>query len=293
MIVSVPMHALYEKIPITPGESFFYRHFRMPRFEMPWHFHRECELTFIMQARGTRYVGDSIERFDDGDLVLLGSSLPHYWWKDSEDTRPAHSIVIQFDGEAICRDLFGLPEAAAIRGLLSLSARGIRFCGATAEEAARAMNRMAKRTGWRRLSLLLDTFGLLAEEGRTGNRYLASAGYSPVLDERDGQRLRAVCKYVNDAYREDIRQARAASLAGLSPAAFSRYFHKRMGKTFEAYVIEVRVGHACRRLMEEDSTIAEIAFATGFNNLSNFNRHFRKLKAMSPSGYRQNIQVHS
>jgi len=284
------LRALYEKIPLGPGESFCYRNFRVPRFEMPWHFHPECELTLIVRGRGMRYVGDSIERFEDGDLVLLGSNLPHYWWKDAGDGRRAHSIVIQFEAGVIGGLLTGLPEVAAISRLVSLSGRGLKFSGPAAAQAGREMIRMAERTGWRRLCLLIEIFGSLAE-APAECRPLASAGYAPVLDARDGKRLGAVCKYVNDMYAESIRHVHAARLAGLSPAAFSRFFHKRMGKTFEAYVIEVRIGHACRRLIEEDATVAEIAYATGFNNLSNFNRRFRKLKGLPPQEYRRGYQA--
>jgi len=255
---------------------------------MPWHFHSECELTLILRGRGMRYVGDNIERFQEGDLVFLGSNLPHYWWTDAEDGRPAHSIVVQFEPQVVGGILSGLPEVAGIRHLVSFSRRGLKFSGSAAAEVGRNMVRMAGRQGWRRLCLLLEVFGLLAE-AQAECRPLASVGYAPVLDERDGKRLSAVCKYVNDRYQEGIRQVQAATLAGLSPAAFSRFFHKRMGKTFELYVTEVRVGHACRRLIEEDSTVAEIAYATGFNNLSNFNRHFRKLKGMAPLQYRRSF----
>lgn len=283
------MRALYEKIPLRPGEPFCYRHFRLPRFQMPWHFHPEWELTTITRGRGMRYVGDSIERFDDGDLVLLGPNLPHYWWTDAGDRHGAHSVVIQFENDAPAGRLFELFQASEIQGLLALAGRGVKFSGAVVKRTSELLEKMGKLSEWRRLGLLIEVFGLLAEHLPQG-RALASASYAPVLDERDGRRLRAVCKYVNDSYAESIEQIRAAALAGLSPAAFSRYFHKRMGKTFEAYVIEIRIGHACRRMQDEDATIAEIAFATGFNNLSNFNRHFRALKGMTPRDFRGSLR---
>src|SRR5271155_545763 len=142
------MRALYEKISLRPGESFSYRHFRVPRFEMPWHFHSECELALIVRGRGMRYVGDSIERFEDGDLVLLGSNLPHYWWKDAEDRRGAHSVVIQFEAGVLGGMLSGLPEVAGVRRLVTLSVRGLKFSGGAAREARRQMIKMDGRTGW-------------------------------------------------------------------------------------------------------------------------------------------------
>ncbi|MDD5200239.1 MAG: AraC family transcriptional regulator [Terrimicrobiaceae bacterium] len=178
---------------------------------------------------------------------------------------------------------------ANIRRLLALARRGLVFSGDTPKQTASDMRRIASLNGWPRLRLLLDILNRLAGERRP--RLLASAGFSSELDERDGKRLTAVCEYVNRFYEEGIQQKKAASMAGLSPAAFSRFFHKRMGKTFEAYVAEVRVGHACRRLMDGDSTIFEIASSTGFNNLSNSNRHFRKLKGVPPRDFRRSFRT--
>lgn len=278
------MRALFEKIPLQPGESFAFREFHVPRFTMPWHFHPECELTLIVRGRGMRYVGDSIERFQDGDLVLLGANIPHYWWKDADDRRPAHSIVLQFGEQFLGGPFFGLPESASLRRLLAAARRGLAFSGGESRRVAADLARMGALRGWDRLCLLLGLLGRLASFPA---RRLASAGFSPELDEQDGRRLTAVCRYVNESYAGDVLHRKAATLAGLSPAAFSRFFHKRMGKTFETYIAEIRVGHACRQLMEPDNRIAEAAFANGFNNLSNFNRHFRKLKGMTPREYRR------
>ncbi len=279
------MKALYEKIPLAPGESLACREYRSPTFTMPWHFHPECELTLIQRGRGTRFVGDSIERFADGDLVFLGSNLPHYWWKDGDDRRHAAAVVLQFDETFSGRLLLELPEASRIRALLRASRRGVLFPEAASGEIAGILARLPALRGWPRLCGVFDLLGLMAELRPV--RLLASAGYAPDLDERDGNRLTEVCRYVNASFAGEVSQPRAAGLAGLSPAAFSRYFHKRMGRTFEGYVNEVRIGHASRRLMDTDRTVAEIAFASGFNNLSNFNRHFLRLKGMTPKEYRR------
>lgn len=276
------MKALYEKIPLVPGESLACREFRTPTFTMPWHFHPECELTLILRGRGTRFVGDSIERFTDGDLVLLGRNLPHYWWKDADDRREAGSVVLQFDETFSPLDL---PEASRIRALLTTARRGVVFRDGVCREITPKLARLPSLSGWQRLCGVFEILGLMAAARPA--RLLASAGFAPDLDERDGLRLTEVCRYVNASFAEDISQPHAAGLAGLSPAAFSRYFRKRMGRTFEGYVNEVRIGHASRRLMDSDRTVAEIAFACGFNNLSNFNRHFLRLKGTTPKEYRR------
>jgi len=279
------MKAFFESIPHAPGESFACRAFSTPRFTAPWHFHPELELTLIVRGFGTRYVGDSIEPFEDGDLVFLGAGLPHYWWTDATDRRMSESVVIQFLPDFAGDHFLRLPEAEAIAALFHRARRGIALDRPMAAAVAGRMPRIAAATGWKRLNLLFDVLGILADLSHP--RLLSSPGFSPDLNEKDAGRLTAVCKYVNDSYSEPIRHARAATLASLSPAAFSRFFHRRMGKTFEAYVTEIRIGHACRLLRDRDAGILEIAFAVGFNNLSNFNRHFRRLKRMTPRRFRQ------
>ena len=282
------MRAFYEQVTNAAGESFVCRRFRCRRFVMPWHFHPQCELTLIVRGEGTRYVGDNISRFSEGDLVFLGPNLPHYWWSDV-DCRRAEAVVIQFEP-----DWMGLvsqkpPEAEGIRRLLTAAARGILPAVQARDSLVRRLLELPGLTGWPRLCGLLEILGILA--GTPGARPIASAAWLPILDENDGRRLGAVCRYVNESCHGAISHAQAARLASFSPAGFSRFFHKRMGKTFENYVTEVRIGHACRRLLESDESIAEIAFATGFNNLSNFNRHFRRLKGLAPREYRRSVKI--
>jgi AraC-like DNA-binding protein len=282
-LICVPK-ALYEKIPLDPGRSLACRAYRSPSFTAPWHFHPECELTLIVRGRGTRYVGDSIARFSDGDLILLGSNLPHYWWKDADDRREAHAVVLQFD-ERIAAGLLDLPEASGVRRLLPAARRGIVFSGSVRDKVAHRLMALPKQDPWTGVCGLLEILGMAAADRPW--RFLASSGYAPDLDETDGLRLAAVSRYVHELFAGEVSQPRAAALAGLSPAAFSRYFHRRMGRTFEAYVNEVRIGHASRMLRESEQTVAEIAFACGFNNLSNFNRRFRQFRDVSPTGFRR------
>lgn len=277
--------ALYEKIAVKPGESLACRAFRSPAFTMPWHFHPECELTLIVKGRGTRFVGDSIARFGDGDLVFLGPNLPHYWWKDADDRREAQAVVLQFDERIAGGGPFDLPEGAEIRRLLAAARRGVVFSGKERDRIGERLSELPEAEPWGRFCGLLELLGRMATA--KPKQLLASAGYAPELDENDGRRLTAVSTYVHESFDGPISQPRAAALAGLSPAAFSRYFHKRMGRTFEAFVNEVRIGHASRFLRETEKTVSEIAYACGFNNLSNFNRRFLHLKGVPPTEYRR------
>lgn len=277
-------HPKQEALPFS-GESLLFRELCYSRLSVPWHFHQECELTLLLKGKGLRYVGDSIEQCEDGDLVFLGRNLPHYWWQQKSNPSPLHSISIQFDEKFTC-GLFELEEARAIRALLVRARRGLLVEGHLKAQLAENLFRMKSACGWRRICLLLESLGHLADEP---SRLLASDSYARDFETHNGKRLRAVCQYINESFSGVISQRHAASLAGFSPAAFSRFFHKRMGKTFEAYVTEVRIGHACRGLAHSDNPITTVAFEVGFNNLSNFNRHFRHLKGLSPREYRHSL----
>ncbi len=276
--------AVFEKVPLLPGRSFASRHFRAPRFNAPWHFHPEYELTLILSGQGSRYVGDHIAPFAEGDLVLLGPDLPHFWWNDSTDRRRCEWIVLHFTADFAGHDFTRRPEAAIVRRLLLRAARGLHFSGAIVPRVAETMRTLAALAAWPRLLGFISLLGTLALARDT--RSLASAGYAPILDASDGSRMAAACDYVNAQFTAKIRQPEAARRAGLSPAAFSRFFSRRMGKTFEGYVNEVRIGHACRLLLEGHRSVAEAAFASGFNNLANFNRRFRAITHRTPSAYR-------
>lgn len=284
------MRASLEKVALRPGESFACREFRLPRFDSPFHFHPECELTLVEASHGLRFVGDSIERFDAGDLVLLGSNLPHYWTNPPDWRGRARSVVVQFPLDLLGTGWLATPEFAAVRRLLDLAARGVHFRGRAAAAAARGLRAMTGLAPFARLQLLLETLHALA--AAPGARQLASAGFAPAMGVEDEGRLGRVLDYVNQRAAEGLQQREAARRAGLSPAAFSRYFRKKMGHTFEDFVNEVRVGRSCRALIETpEKSVAEIAFAAGYNNLANFNRQFRRRTGLSPVEYRRRHQA--
>ena len=275
--------AIFEKVLIGAGQSFGWREFRA-RFKMPWHFHPEYELTYIISGQGMRHVGDSIERFGPGELVLLGKDLPHYWWQGAGQP-PGQATVLHFSEATPGANFWDLPECKQVRTMLTRSQRAMMFpVRGNSLEAVDLLRGMKDLHGWRRLRALIDILGLLSES--IDYRLLASSGFSPALRVGDGVRMEAVCHYVNATFADSISQTRAAGLAGLSPSAFSRFFHRRAGKTFESYVNEVRVGHACRLLDERDASVTEVAFQVGFNNLSNFNRRFRQVTGLTPRDYR-------
>lgn len=280
------MLATLEKVSLRPGESFACKEFRTARFYSPFHFHPECELTLIEASHGLRYVGDSIEDFAAGDLVLLGPDLPHYWSNPPAWGGEARSIVIQFLADLLGPGWLAAPELTAVRRLMQRARRGVRFSGRPAAVAAERMRRMSTLAPLPRLLLLLETLHGLARA--PGTRLLASAGYAPGFKREDQGRLARVLDYVETSAAEGVEQREAARRAGLSPAAFSRYFRRKLGHTFEAFVNEVRIGRICRALVDApEQSVAEIAYAAGYNNLANFNRQFRRRTGLAPVEYRR------
>jgi AraC-like DNA-binding protein len=274
---------------ITPGgaASFVCKRRADPRFEFHWHVHPEIELTLILRSRGRRFVGDSIEDYREGDLVLLGSDLPHTWRSDPGRRGRHEAVVVQFGTSFLGRDFFGRPELGPVRRLLERAGRGLLFTGRTQRAAARDLGSLPDLDPYRRVVALLGTLGVLAASREA--RPLSSRDFVPTLRRAEPQRIDRVCRFVNDRFAERLPLADAAALAHLSVPAFCRFFRRATGKTFTAYVNEIRVGHACRLLVETDQTAAQAAFASGFNNLSNFNRRFRELKGMSPREFRRSF----
>ncbi len=274
------MKARIERVSTDDAASFLCRRRVDARFGFYWHFHPEIELTLIVRSRGRRFVGDSIEPYDDGDLVLVGPNLPHTWSSDPSRKGRHEAVFCQFP-----REFLKSPELAGAERLFDRSSRGLRFTGRTQRAVSRQMESLQQLQGLRRLAGLLEILDQLARS--TESRPLSGRGYVPAVRSGDAERIDRVCRFLNGRFTEGVTLAEAASVAHLSVPAFSRMFRRATGRTLVAYLNELRTGLACRELMESGRSISDIAYDAGFNNLSNFNRRFRALKGLSPREYRE------
>ncbi len=281
------MRARFEKIPLESGASFSCREFRVRRFEAPWHFHPELELTWIVNGRGLRFVGDSIAPFETGDLVLLGPNVPHFWSSDAapDAAALAHSVVVQWEAHFLGAEFFQAPEMRAVAQGWTRAGRGLQVMGRTRERVAAQLEELLGAQGLARLLALLRIWDDLARSDEL--RPLSSPGFSPSLSDFDAERINTVCRLVRERLGAPLAQPEAAAAVCLTPAAFSRFFKSKTGKTFAAFVNEVRIGQACRLLVEGRRAVGEIADECGFSNLSNFNRRFRDITGASPREYRR------
>lgn len=282
------MKAILEQIRPPAEHSFASFHFSCPRFDCPYHYHPEIELTLIVSGTGQRLIGDHLAPFYPGDLVLLGPELPHsYFHSPDFDEGPhgASSIVLQFLPD-IAGDLFAqAPEFRSIGRLLQKSRQGLTFSPETRLKVTALMKDTLEAQGVSRMILLLQMLNTLANDKRAHS--LTHGDFHPSFNQQQARRIERVSAWLTAHFCEPITLKQAAQVASLTPTAFSRFFHRATNRPFIRFLTELRIRHACRLLLETEKSIAEIAFESGFENLSNFNRHFQKILEMTPRHYRQ------
>ena len=282
------MKALFEKVMLSEQSSVLVRQFQLPYFDSPWHYHPEYELTYIPEGYGRRFVGDHVDTFRAGDLVLIGPDLPHFWRNDDEFYQPdsilrASSVVVQFPAAFDERVLALLPEATAIRQLLRRARYGVHFSVTCSELVAEPLEQLAKQTGLSQLLGLLAILNQLATDPEA--RLLASDGYQLATSSAETERMKRVLEFMLANFRSDIRIDQIASIAGMAPAAFCRYFKNRTRKTFVDYLNELRIGHARKLLATVDLSVGQIGMESGFSSNSHFHRLFKQHTGSTPFHY--------
>jgi AraC-like DNA-binding protein len=312
------MKAVFEKTPRSQWESFHCEVVRGSSYHAMWHFHPEFQLTLVLDSRGHRMVGDNITPLRPGDLVLVGANLPHVWHQEMrsaewgmrnekaragaaartlQNPRPknktrqlptVHAIIVRFLDTFLGDEFLQIPELESVRTLLKRAARGLHITGRTREVAAESMQRLAAATGLARIRELLGILDLLATSRDV--KPIASAGFVPRFSADDQSRMQRVLSYIDSHLTDEIDRAQAAAAAHLSPGAFSRFFKLRTGRTLPEYVNALRIGRACEMLAGDAAKVTDIAMDCGFQNLANFNRHFRTLTKLSPREYREQFR---
>lgn len=285
------MKPLYQRLaPSVAEEGFVLKTIRADSFACPWHAHTEHELILVLESNGYRIVGDNIAEIKPGDVVLVGSELPHIWKNDPHGTgtRNVHAILLQFDRRRLSESLLQFPALAPVRRLLERAGRGLHFTGSTQTTIIDLMQEMQEMEAYQQFLQFLKILGVLAESPDA--RELASAGLIPNAVQYDQERMNRVFEFISSHLDQCLRLKDAAKAINLSESAFSRFFRLHTGRTFPEFVNELRVGRACRLLVESDKSVTEISYQCGFSNLSNFNRQFLRTKSLSPTIFRREMQ---
>jgi AraC-like DNA-binding protein len=289
------MKPIYEKINKPQDQSFYLEEVTRQYFPDPWHFHQEVEILYIKEGSGTKYVGNSINAFDPGDLVIIGSNIPHVWkcssvYLNPENNLRSSAFCIQFMEGFLGDCIHGIPEMIRINEFLHQTKRGIQFVNSTRDTLIGQIEALGALAGMNRLIGLLAILDTMSVS--TDFKYLNSPDYNPIkINSEDKARMEIVYQYVISHYESKISLEEIASLIYLTPQSFCRYFKSRTGKVFSSFVNEVRIGNACRMIIENNESISAICYSSGFNYLSNFNRQFKNIKGMTPSEYQRKFKT--
>ncbi|GAB3986218.1 AraC family transcriptional regulator [Spirosoma daeguense] len=278
-------------VPRDVLSSHVVRHHTLPNFGTVWHYHPELELHFIVRGEGVRFVGDNVSNFNAGELLLLGENLPHMWrcneqYFRQDPTITAEAVVVQFLPDFMGQDFLQKPEADAILSLYDRAKAGLVITGKTRKELVPLMLESAKTSGLRRLVLILSMVEILATSEEMHPISTKDGLYQPNKEETD--RLNKVYNYALINYKRELTLEEMASVANLSVTSFCRYFKMATKKTFHDFLIEIRISHAQRLLVEEsDITTEAVCFECGFNNRSNFFSHFKRITGLTPLEYKR------
>jgi AraC-like DNA-binding protein len=276
-----------EVVQIRSGESFKMWSHGYPYHTVRWHFHPEYEIHLITETSGCYFVGDFIGDFQPGNFVMTGPNLPHNWVSEVLDNRRIEQrcMVLQFSEQFIDGLLAILPELKGFRSVLADSRRGVLFPVETAALANPIMQEMLDATGARRIALFMQLVELLTA---ANNRVaLTTSDYQPDPSGYMSIGTNKALAFIRERLTEPFSETDLAAIAGQTPSAFSRSFRKHTGFSVVQYVNRLRINLACQLLMSsEDMPVIDICYASGFNNLSNFNRHFLAQKGMPPSRFR-------
>lgn len=281
-----------EITPLSEKDCFYLVDRYKCSFTYPIHHHVEYELNFVLNSSGARrVVGDSVETIGDFDLVLIGPDVEHGWLQHECSSDHIREITIQFKGDIFGETLLGKNQLTPIRKMLEESSGGISFEPESISKVANMLYELVdEESGFAGVLRLMRILHELAEDGRY--RRLSSSSFVSVKPSCDSRRVQKVQDYINEHYKDDIRLGDLAGLAGMTPTAFSRFFKLRTGRSVSDYVIDVRLGHASQMLVSTTASVAEICYACGFNNVSNFNRIFKKKKVHTPKLFREIYQHH-
>ncbi len=279
------MKPFIEKLPLTEDTSFLAKSFSTPHFEVPWHQHIEHELICFKEGEGASYIGNYIGDFAAGDIFFLGSNLPHTFQK-AEKNLFTSAVVVQFKENFWGDNFMQMPESRLIKNLFETAAHGLKIGDKSRPKLAAMIRQLEKSKGFERIIQLCNCLLLIAEQQ---DYTILSTQEIKAFNSKNKERIDKILQYTIDYFQEPVTLEDVAKSVSMSVPAFCSYFKKSTKKTYIDFLNEVRVGYACKQLIDTQNNIASICYDSGFNTLANFNKQFLKVKNLTPSGYRKNF----
>lgn len=283
---------VYKEItPLTENDVFVIINSKKVGFDYPIHYHSAYELTLILNSSGNRIVGDSVEKYSSSDLVLIGPEIYHRWDDDDiplEERNNAHVITIQFSKDLFEQSLFLKESFYSIKKLLKNAQRGIKFTGETFSAVAEKMKNLTGENTFESTIGFLDILNSLSIS--KDKKHLTSEGFISIKEDLKGDRVNKMYTYILNHFTDsNLRITELAHESNMSTSAFGHFFKKSTNKNFTEFVVDMRLGYASNLLLNSNDSISEIAYKSGFNNIANFNRLFKKNKFITPKEYRRNL----
>lgn len=276
-----------EITPLTSSDCFTIFTRVKSEFDFPLHSHEELELNLILNGKGAkRVVGDHLAEIDDAELVLVGSNLPHVWQTYKCKSKEIREVTIQFHKDLFDEKFLKRNQLSFIRTMLERSARGILFSKQTTEQLAPRLLALNQKQGF---DSVLELLSILHDLSVSRNMHsLSDATFNNAEYSYNSRRIGKAVDYMNQNFHKPITLTEVSKLANMTDVSFSRFFKARTGITFMDSLLEMRLGHASRLLIDTTQSVSEVAYNCGFNNISNFNRLFKKKKGCTPKEFREN-----
>ncbi|MBC7935862.1 MAG: helix-turn-helix transcriptional regulator [Rhizobacter sp.] len=285
-------HALHKSY-VPESKIFVIRDLREKHFDPTWHSHSEYQLFLVDEGRGTRFIGDSIKAFGPGELVFTGPHLPHLWRSEEsyfERNSPLQTrgIVIYLNEQFLGETVLDKDEFLQLRKFFTKSMRGLEFYGSKKDRVIQLMKELIQMQGMESVIQLLQILTILGAS--KDYNYISPLTYESPLKELEKDRMNTVYEYVFKNYRSKVTLDDLASLLFITPTSFSRYFSLMNNKSFSRFLVEIRIKHACKMLVETEDSVSNICYDSGFNTLSHFNTQFKAVMSKTPLEYKKEFQ---
>ncbi len=277
----------FHVVPKAPDNAFSIRHDIVPQFGTIWHYHPEIELHYLIKGEGIRFVGDNIGNFQQDDMILIGSNLPHTWkcnLSNAATDNHVEALVLHFHPDCLGKEFLNVYETQGLAKLFEQAKNGLIIKGNSKEKIKRLMWRLKREAGINKIVYLLRIYAILLESREY--EVLSNSVEYAKFSQLDGNRMEKVLSFTLQNFRDKILIEDVARLTNLSVTSFCRYFKMTTNKSYFDFLTEVRLNHACRLIIKTDYTIQHIALDSGFENTSNFYRHFKNVKGTTPKEYK-------
>ena len=278
------MKVLPFKIPKPENVTLYMQHYKGESFYEKLHQHKEIQISVVLEGEGTYIIGDCVGHFKPNDIFILGENLPHVFKRDEAFEKDAEMVSLFFSKNSYGEDFFNLPEFEHLRNFFNNAVLGYEVIS-NKTKLLSLLSNIENLVKYEQFISFLEILNLISAGEK---RELSSLINLKKYAGDEGKRMSDIFQFTMNNYHKEVSLEQVSDIANMTPNAFCRYFKQRTNKTFVNFLIDIRIGSACKLLTQNnDFNITEISYKSGFNNLANFNRKFKALKGVTPSDYRK------